>query len=111
MSERASRTSEMKVLSLDAAYSEADELEHSLRKVNGVRFALPASFLAVLGTGLWYMGLGAGGPANRSSAEWSWFAGFFGAYALFATITELRCGRRARALARDLAELRRWTED
>ena len=97
----------MKVLSLDVAFTRCDELERSILKLNGVRFALPASFAVVLGVGIWSLTSSATAPTD---ASWVWFGGFFWAYGLLAVAAELRLRGHVRDRRTELAELRRWVD-
>lgn len=110
MDDSASRTSEMKVLSLDVAFSRCDELERGLRKANGVRVAVPASFVVVLVTCVGFFDAFASSPSSATSAERAWFVTFFGLYGLAVIVSELRLRRRSSLLNEELKEVRRWTE-
>ena len=107
MDGRRSRRSEMKVLSLDVAFTRCDELERSIIKVNSVRFAVPASFVVVLAAAVWSLTASSVAP---TAAAWTWFVSFFWLYALLAVATEVRWRKRAADLGRELAELRRWVD-
>ena len=110
MAKRATLTSEMKVLSLDAAFTRCEQLERSLRRVNGLRFALAGSFFTVLGGVLWSAGASAGVSPPPTPREVTWFVVFFGVYGTVVAVCDQRWRRRVESLRLELAEVRRWTE-